>query len=289
MSLTVSNQDERETAVSLIPAVNSHIVVHVRVHRPVSGNSRLLNVLLPTLLGVFLLLGWYMSTATGAVPGYMLPGFGDVGSALWDGLTSGLFLSNAWVTLQESLGGFLIAAALALPIGYGLAKGRLFAATIQPYLVAGQAIPAIVIAPFLIIWLNYGMFALIILCALVVFFPMEITMSLGFQTLDRSLLEAARVEGASFWPLLTRIELPLALPAIMAAVRTGLTLSIIGALVGEFVNNSDQGLGALIQIAKSQYNVPLMFATVIILAILATAFYGLARGLTRLSEAIFGS
>ena len=238
----------------------------------------------PLLLGVLILGSWHASTASGWVPAYKLPSLFDVWSSLWDGISSGMFLSNAWVTIQESLGGFLLAIAIALPVGYGLAKWPFFSATVQPYLAAGQAVPAIVIAPFLIFWLGYGMEPILVLCALVVLFPMVITIALGFQTLDQSLIEAARVGGASFWPLLTRIEFPLALPAIMAAIRTGLTLAITGALVGEFVNNSDQGLGALVQIAKSQYNLPLMFATVIILALLAALFYGFARGLTKLSE-----
>jgi NitT/TauT family transport system permease protein len=87
--------------------------------------------------------------------------------------------------------------------------------------------------------------------------------------------------------MLTRIEFPLAMPAIMAAIRTALTLSIVGALVGEFVAGGDQGLGSLVEIAKNQYNMPLMFATVVILALLAALFYAITWGLTRLSEAIY--
>lgn len=283
MSTTVFN-GERETVHQAEPVVPVYSLSRKQARSSPRVNTSLLTVLPPILLGICLLVGWYVSTTSGAIPGYELPGPFDVWGSLWDGITSGLFLSNAWVTIKESLGGFLLAAVVGLPVGYGLAKGRLFAATVGPYLAAGQAIPAIVIAPFLVIWLGYGIFALVVLCALVVLFPMVIITALGFQTLDRSLIEAARVEGASFWPMLVSIELPLALPAIMAAIRTGLTLSIIGALVGEFVNNSDQGLGALVQIAKSQYNMPLMFATVVVLACLATVFYGLARGLTRLSE-----
>ncbi|MGH2510763.1 MAG: ABC transporter permease, partial [Ktedonobacteraceae bacterium] len=241
----------------------------------------------PVLLGAVLLGSWYYSTAKGLVPSYELPSPTAVWSSLWDGLTGGLFLQMAWVTLQESLGGFLLAVLIALPLGYSLTKWPLFAVTVQPYLAACQAIPAIVIAPFLVLWLGYGIGTMLILCMLVVLFPMIVTTALGFSSIDSSLREAARVEGASFWPMLAWIEFPLALPAIMAAVRTGLTLSIIGALVGEFVMQADQGLGALVLIAKNQYNMPLMFATVIVLAGIAALFYGIAWGLTKLSETIF--
>jgi len=287
MSTTFLQDEEQETAPQALPAGVSRSFSRPRQTRaPRQTSTRLLTIVPPLLLGVILLLSWYASTAGGSVPAYQLPGPIAVWNALWDGLTSGLFVSNAWVTIQESLGGFLLAMIIALPIGYSLVKWRLFAATVQPYLAAGQAVPAIVLAPFLVLWLGYGIEPVVVLCTLVVLFPMVITTSLGFQTIDASLTDSARVEGASFWPMLTRIELPLALPAIMAAVRTGLTLSIVGALVGEFVNASDQGLGALVQVARNEYNAPLMFATVVIMAFLAAFFYGISRGLTMLSEKI---
>lgn len=286
MSVTISNREEHEQEIArhLSPLPFSGSASPRRA--PKATRARLLTILPPLLLGAVLLVSWHVSTSSGAVPAYQLPGLPAVGAALWDGFVSGFFLTNAWVTLQESLGGFLLAVLCALPIGYGLARWRLFAAMVQPYLVAGQAIPAIVLAPFLVIWMNYGMGPIIVLCMLVVLFPMVITTALGFQTIDSSLIEAARVEGASFWPMLIHIEFPLALPAIMAAIRTGLTLSIVGALVGEFVSGGDQGLGSLVQIAKSQYNMPLMFATVAVLAVLAVLFYGISRGLTMLSEIV---
>ncbi len=259
-----------------------------RARRSMKTTSRLLTILPPAIFGLILLLSWYSGTASGIVPAYQLPGISSVGSSLWDGLTSGLFLSNAWVTLQESLGGFLIALVIGLPAGYGLARWWPFAVTIQPYLAAGQAVPAIVIAPFLVLWLGYGMGPILVVCSLVVFFPMVITTAYGFQAIERSLIDAARVEGAAFWPLLARIEFPLALPAMMAALRTGLTLSITGALVGEFVTNSDQGLGALVQIAKSQYDLAQMFATVVVMACMAALLYAITRGLTRLTEVLYG-
>ena len=258
-----------------------------RMRRTQLATQRVLLITPPIILAVFLLASWYVSTARGSVPNYILPTPGDVLSTLFDGLKSGLFLSNTLVTMQESLLGFCLAVIVALPIGYGLAKSRLFAATVQPYLAAGQAIPAIVIAPLLILWLGYGVLPIIILCMLIVLFPMVITTALGVRTIDHSLTDAARVEGASGWQMLIHIEFPLALPAILAAVRTGLTLSITGALVGEFVLSGDQGLGSLVLQAKNQFNLPLMFATLVILAGLAALYYGASGLLVKLAEAIY--
>lgn len=282
MSVTLFHEQERKVASQTTPLASSP---RTYVRTSSQAAARLLTLFPPMLLGAVLLGSWYYSTAKGLVPSYELPAPSDVGSSLWSGLMDGLFLKMAWVTLQESLGGFLLAVLIALPLGYSLTKWPLFAITVQPYLAAGQAIPAIVIAPFVVIWMS-GMTPLFVLCMLVVLFPMVITTSLGFSTIDGSLREAARTEGASFWPMLGWIEFPLALPAIMAAVRTGLTLSITGALVGEIVAGGDLGLGSLVLIAKNQYDMPLMFATVVILAGMAVLFYGIAWGLTKLSETI---
>ena len=251
------------------------------------ATQRAMIVVPPLVLAVILLVSWYVSTARGYVPAFILPTPRDVFAALADGLRSGLFLSNALVTIQESLLGFLLGVIIALPLGYGIAKSRLLAATVQPYLVAGQAIPAIVIAPVLVLWLGYGLVPITILCMLVVLFPMVITTALGVQTIDNTYTDAARVEGASGWSMLVHIEFPLALPAILAALRIGLTLSITGALVGEFVNNSAQGLGALVFQAKDQFNAPLLFATLIFLAALAAVYYSASSLLVKLADIVY--
>lgn len=251
------------------------------------ATQRVLSIAPPIVLALVLLLVWFLGTAYGHVSNLILPAPGDVWASLSNGISSGIFLNNALVTISESLLGFLLALVVALPLGYGLAKSRLFAAAVQPYLAAGQAIPAIVIAPLLVIWLGYGLVPIVILCMLVVLFPMVITTVLGVQTIDRSLTDAARVEGASGWSMLAHIEFPLALPAILAGVRTGLTLSITGALVGEFVSGGDSGLGGLVLVAKDQFDIPFMFATLVVLAALAALYYGASWLLIKLAEAVY--
>jgi NitT/TauT family transport system permease protein len=232
-------------------------------------------------------MSWYLGTSYGHVSSLILPAPYSVLASLSNGLSSGLFLHAALVTAQESILGFLLALVVALPLGYGLAKSRLLAVAVHPYLAAGQAIPAIVIAPLLIIWLGYGLLPNVILCTLIVLFPMVITTILGMQTIDHTLTDAARVEGASGLSLLAHIEFPLALPAVLAGIRTGLTLSVMGAVVGEFVGGGDQGLGALVQIAKEQFDTPSLFATLVILAALAALYYGASWLLVKLAEAVY--
>ncbi|HEU5227565.1 MAG TPA: ABC transporter permease [Ktedonobacteraceae bacterium] len=253
----------------------------------IKAKRQILSLLLSMVPGLLLLAAWYVGTTVGHINALLLPAPADVFTALSNGISSGLYLSNTVVTIQESVWGFLLAVVIALPLGYALAKSRLLAAAIQPYLSAGQAIPAIVIAPVLIIWLGYGQVPILVLCMLVVLFPMVINTVLGIETIDHALIDAARVEGASGWSLLAHIEFPLALPAVLAAIRSGFTLSITGALVGEFVSGGDQGLGSLVMVGLHQYNTPLLFATLIVLAALATVYYSSTWLLVKWAQAIY--
>src|SRR6266487_6002137 len=119
--------------------------------------QRLLTLMPPVALGLFLLVSWYMGTTYGLINGLILPTPADFFASLVNGLTSGLLLNSAMVTAQESLLGFLMALVIALPLGYALAKSHLVAAAVQPYLAAGQAIPAIIVASLLVYWLGAGL------------------------------------------------------------------------------------------------------------------------------------
>jgi NitT/TauT family transport system permease protein len=236
------------------------------------------------LLGMAVLALWRLVTATGAILPYYLPAPDDVlrawlrevGLSGTSSHTTPLLLSSGLTTLVESLAGFLLGTAIAIPLGYGIARSRILARALQPYMAAMQALPAIALAPLLTLWLGYDTPPVIALCALIVFFPMVVNTALGLRTLDREVLDAARVAGAEGWTLFRYMEFPLALPSILAGLRVGLTLSITGAVVGEFVAGG-QGLGELLIVASSQYNKPLVFATLLTLALLAAILYGLAR------------
>ncbi len=289
--MSVTTSTSKDVSLKIRKHVRSGIEVPPlekrRANGPPKSVERMLSVSPSILLALILLVSWYLGTSYGHVSSLILPAPGDVLASLSNGLSSGLLLSAALVTAQESVLGFLLALVVALPLGYGLAKSRLLASAVQPYLAAGQAIPAIVIAPLLVIWLGYGLIPNVILCMLIVLFPMVITTILGVQTIDQTLIDAARVEGASGWPLLASIEFPLALPAVLAGVRTGLTLSVMGAVVGEFVSGGDQGLGALVQLAKEQFDTSALFATLVILAALAFLYYAISRLLAKLAEAVY--
>ncbi len=238
--------------------------------------SRALRVLAPVALGMVLLAAWQFLAQSGLVSTFLLPAPADVLRSFWASLTQDALLIYTQVTLIESLAGCALGAVIALPLGYAIMRSRLVASAIQPYLAASQALPAIALAPLIALWLGYGLPPVIALCALIVFFPMVITTVLGLRMLDRDVLDAARTEGAGRWALLRSIEFPLALPSILAGIRTSLTLSITGAVVGEFVVGG-AGLGELLSVQRNDADSAGMFATLLMLALLAAALYGLAR------------
>ncbi|CAN5799593.1 ABC transporter permease [soil metagenome] len=235
--------------------------------------------LLPSLIiGAIILGAWQFSAATDSVASYLLPSPTEVARAFWRGVENGLFWRYSLTTLQESMIGFGIGALVAIPMGYSIARSRLLATAIQPYLAASQALPAVALAPILTLWFGYGLKPIAVLCALIVFFPMVINTAVGISTVDREVIAAARVDGAGFWPMVRYIEMPLAMPIILAGMRTSLTLSITGAIVGEFVLG-DRGLGGLLEIARGNFDTPLVFATILMLMLLAMTLYYSAWGL----------
>lgn len=272
-SRAAETADSRPLALdSAPPAVTSPPPVARRSRTP----SRVGAWIAPLALGVVVLGIWEALVHEAGLPELILPAPGAVLVAFWRGMLDGLLPSNALATLVESLTGFALGAVVAVPLGYAVARSRWLAWAFQPYLAASQAMPAVALAPLLVLWLGFGLPPTATLCALIVFFPATITTTLGIRALDRDVLDAARVDGANAWALARYVELPLALPAILAGLRASITLSITGAVVGEFVAG-DQGLGSLLNIARNQFDSALVFATLLALGLLAAALYGLAR------------
>jgi NitT/TauT family transport system permease protein len=237
--------------------------------KPVSLTAR---VLAPALLGVALLALWQSAVTLGGMPKAVLPGPADVASRLWRDLGSSTLPWRTAVTLGEALAGCLLAAAIALPIGYAVARSRLVEAATSPYIAASQAVPAVALAPLLVVWLGYGPVPIVALCVLVVFFPMLLAAVLGLRGVPRELLEAASLDGASGWRMVREIEWPLARRAVMTGLRNGFTLSITGAVVGEFVMGGE-GLGMVVSVQAATNDTTGLFATITVLCALAVAIY----------------
>ncbi|WP_233494016.1 ABC transporter permease [Desertihabitans brevis] len=237
----------------------------------------------PLVLGVVLVLLWWAVTASGAVGRVVLPEPVDVVTTLVELFQTGDLLPAIGATFSAAGLGGLLGVAVGLPLAWLLVHGRWAGAALEPYVAASQAVPAIAIAPLLVLWVGYGLPAIAVLCALLVFFPVVVATTLGLRTLDPEVVAAARVDGASGWRLLRHIEAPLALPAILSGLRNGVTLAVTGAVVGEFVMGG-KGLGLLLTAQRDRSDTAGLFATLLVLCALATAAYAVVRLIERRTE-----
>lgn len=227
----------------------------------------------PIILGCAMLGLWYGVTALHMIDAYALPTPYSVALELIQGITDGYLLTALGSTLSEAICGCAAAAIIGVPIGFAIAHSRLLSHALEPFLAASQAIPAIALAPLLVMWVGYGRTPIVVLCTIMVIFPIIIATALGVRSISSELIGAARLDGAHGRILVTSIELPLAGPHILAGLRTGFTLAVTGAVVGEMVIGGDRGLG--IQLVASQHMnaaAPL-FAAIILLAAVAVAIY----------------
>ena len=164
---------------------------------------------------------------------------------------------------------------LSLPLGYLLAKSPLAERLISPYLIASQAIPVIAIAPLLTIWIRSTFWARVLVAVLVVFFPVLINIIAGLRSVPHELYELMHSLQATRWQIFRKLEWPAALPIVLAGLKLGATLSVIGALVGEFVQPKTEGLGYLLITARYQFKTDLVFVVLFTLAGIALSLYGL--------------
>ncbi len=217
---------------------------------------------------------WWLIARLADLPAFILPSPAQVAARFWKALADGSLLLHSTVTLQEVLLGLLAGTVFATGLGYLIAKSRLFERLVAPYLVATQAIPIVAIAPLLVIWFGPGMFSKVLICGLIVFFPVLVNTVVGVRAVPKSLHDLMGSLRATRWQILRHLELPAALPILLGGLRIGATLSVIGAMVGEFVG-ADRGLGFLVNVARGQYDTALVFVAVFTLITLALALYGI--------------
>jgi NitT/TauT family transport system permease protein len=209
---------------------------------------------------------------TGLRP-FILPPPELVATRLVGAWTDGTIAPHAGSTLVEVMLGFVVGAGFALVVGYALARSAVVERLLSPYLVAAQATPILALAPLFALWFGSGLLGKVVICALIVFFPVAVATMVGIRSVDARLLELGRSLRATRRQILTTLEVPAALPSILGGMRVGVTLAVVGAIVGEWAG-ADRGLGVLINLARgSLFDTPLMFATLVTIALLGIGLY----------------
>jgi NitT/TauT family transport system permease protein len=214
------------------------------------------------------------------LPRFILPAPLDVWSRFLKALADGSLIYHTGITLAEIVLGLLVGITFATMTGYALAKSRSLEKILSPYLVASQAIPIVAIAPLLVIWLGDGILSKVVICALIVFFPVLVNTVVGVRAVPLALYDLMHSIRATRWQILLKLEIPASLPIMLGGLRIGATLSVIGAIVGELVD-AEQGLGFLLQLGDFQYDTSMVFVAVFMLIALALSMYGVVTLLER--------
>lgn len=216
---------------------------------------------------------WKLLVVVGDWKPFILPPPESVAARFVSAWADGTMAPNVATTLVEIGLGFVVGAGLAVLLGYLLARSRLAERLLSPYVVAAQSTPILALAPFFVLWFGTGLLSKVVMCSLIVFFPVAIATMVGVRQVDRDLLEMTRSFRASRLQILTRIEIPGALPSIFGGLRVGVTLAVIGAVISEWAG-ADQGLGVLLNVARgSRFDMPLALATLLTIAGLGVACY----------------
>jgi NitT/TauT family transport system permease protein len=229
--------------------------------------------IVPSAVAVCVVLAaWQQATEHALLPAYVLPPPSKVLAAWVQLLMNGALWRHVSATLSEALTGFVLAAVVGGGLAYPLARSEPLSRLASPFIATTQAMPMIALAPVLVMWFGLGITSKVIICALIVFFPILVSTMVGLRSIDRELLEAARSLGAGAWQTLWHVEVPLALRPLLGGVRLGLTLAMTGAIVGEFVA-SDAGLGFLMILSRTNFDAAMVFAAALTMAGISTLLY----------------
>jgi NitT/TauT family transport system permease protein len=229
--------------------------------------NRLPPFVLRLLLVIAMLLLWEGAVRLFGVPSFILPPPSSVLAALWNGITSALYLDHLRVTVVETLLGFVFGSILALVLGTLIALSYRTEYFLYPFIVMFQSMPKVALAPLIIVWFGLGLTSKVAQAAVTAFFPLMVNTIAGLRSADEDRVALMRSLDASQWQILTMLRLPSAMPFIMAGFEIAMVLSLIGAIVAEFVG-AQQGLGVLIMSMTFSMDVAGQFSVLLILSLL---------------------
>jgi NitT/TauT family transport system permease protein len=249
---------------------------------PKAWKSKMIGALPP--IGAFVIVVglWQLIAGQFNVPVYLLPKPSDIWNAAvdnWDSLSGALI-----TTASETLIGFLFSVVIGIGAAILLASSKLVERSVYPYAIVLQTIPIIAIAPIIIIWFGAGINAIVFITFLIGFFPMLSNTLIGLNSTDHNMKNLFFLYNATPLQTMLRLRLPAALPYIIAGLKISSTLSVIGAIVGEYMaglGGANGGLGYAITVAAARLKTPYLFACGLSASILGITFFLLVNQLSK--------
>jgi ABC-type nitrate/sulfonate/bicarbonate transport system permease component len=214
---------------------------------------------------------WEAAVHLYAIPHYILPAPSAIAMTMVEKRSS--LAGHALVTLQEMLLGFGLAAGSGMVLAVLMFEWPVLEKALYPYVIGSQTVPVFAIAPLLVVWFGYGIPSKVLMAAVIVFFPIVLNTLDGLKSTDADVVNLLQVMQASRWQLLWKVHLPSALPFILSGAKIGISISTIGAVIGEWVG-SKAGLGRLMLDANSQLQVSLVFAAIFCLSLMGLGLFG---------------
>jgi NitT/TauT family transport system permease protein len=234
----------------------------------------------PLLFLVLIILVWKLALAVGWVSESILPQPEDIAVSFWELIQSDFVWDDAAATLWEAVAGFVLGSVLGLALAIPAGLSTTMRQMLNPYAVALQVTPRIAIAPLIIAWAGFGYSSKIWIAAIIAFFPVYVNALTGILTVDEEAREMFRSLGASRWQTFVHLMVPGSLPVMFAGLKTAAGLSLVGAVVGEFIS-AERGLGVLVQQFSSQLAIADAFAVIVMLMLLGLLLYGFMEWLER--------
>jgi len=251
-----------------------------------TGNWR--TNLLPPVIAFILFFGiWQLGVQLAGIPPYLLPKPTDIAVAAIDNYH--LLLTSLWTTTVEAVLGFLLSIIVGVAGAILLAASKTIERGVYPYAIILQTIPIVAIAPIIVIWVGAGTQAVVAITFLVSFFPMLSNTLIGLNSVDHNLKNLFQLYAANRWQTMWRLRIPSALPYVVAGLRVSCTLSVIGAIVGEYIagiGGGKGGIGFAITNAALRLQIPYLFACGLSASLLGILFF---LGVSKLSKLLLGS
>ncbi len=217
-----------------------------------------------------LLAAWELSGTLFHVPKYVLPAPSAIVASL--AKHPDVLAANGWVTLQEVLAGFFIGVVVSIPLGVAIVSWRAVDRIVYPFLVAFQAVPKVALAPILVVWFGFGLGSKVTLGFVTAMFPIVINTVIGLRQTPVEMIHLMRSLGASPLQIFMKVRLIAAAPYIFGGFKLGITLAVVGAVVGEFIA-SNKGLGNMLLAANNAFDTPMLFGIVVLLSIMSIALF----------------
>lgn len=233
-------------------------------------------LVLPIVVFLLLMSVWETLIHTFKVPGFILPPPSAIAKTFFHGFITGAFLPDLAVTATEAIGGFLIGSVIGVFLAAIIVLFPLAERIIYPYVVALQTVPKVAIAPLFVVWFGFGMASKLIVVVLVSLFPVLVNMVAGLRAIDQDRLDLLGALSASKWQIFWHLRFPNSLPFLFAGLNTAVVLSVIGAIVGEFVGSS-KGIGFRILQANYALDIAGVFSLFAVLSMLGLSMYGTLR------------